>query len=50
MQVIAEETITGMRKLDVKEAHDYLAAQGPKLPQAGRARDAEDEGGLRRAL
>ena len=30
-QVITEETITFMRKLDVKEIHGYQAAQGLKL-------------------
>jgi arginine decarboxylase len=30
-QVITDETITFMRKLDVKEIHGYQAAQGLKL-------------------
>jgi arginine decarboxylase len=30
-QVITEETITFMRKLDVKEIHGYHAAHGLKL-------------------
>jgi arginine decarboxylase len=30
-QVITQDTITYMRKLDVKEIHGYVAAQGIKL-------------------
>jgi arginine decarboxylase len=30
-QVITQDTITFMRKLDVKEIHGYQAAQGLKL-------------------
>ena len=33
-QVITRETIDFMRRLDVKEIHDYAAAQGLKLVRA----------------
>ena len=36
-QVITAETITFMRKLDVKEIHGYHAAHGPEAAQARRA-------------
>jgi arginine decarboxylase len=44
-QVITAETITFMRKLDVKEIHGYQAAQGLKLirPAALQARKAKGE-------
>jgi arginine decarboxylase len=45
-QVITEDTITFMRKLDVTEIHGYHAAQGIKLlkPAALAARAGSDEG------
>ena len=39
-QVITEDTITFMRKLDVKEIHGYHAAQGLKLIKPDRLRPA----------
>ena len=43
-QVITQETITFMRKLDVKEIHGFDAAQGPRAAQARRARQAQGQG------
>ena len=44
-QVITADTITFMRKLDVKEIHGYQAAQGIKLikPAALQARTAAED-------
>ena len=43
-QVITQDTITFMRKLDVKEIHGYHAAQGLKLIKPRRARQAARQG------
>jgi hypothetical protein len=39
-QVITQETITFMRKLDVKEIHGFNGAKGPGTAQAGCAGQA----------
>jgi arginine decarboxylase len=49
-QVIAEETITFMRKLDVKEIHGYHAAQGLKVLKPDVLAKRKPNGGLRGAL
>ena len=49
-QVITEETITFMRKLDVKEIHGYHAAQGPKLLKPDVLATRKTNGRLRGAL
>jgi arginine decarboxylase len=46
-QVITEETITFMRKLDVKEIHGYHAAQGLKLLKPDLLATRKTNGGQR---
>ena len=46
-QVITEETITFMRKLDVKEIHGHHAAQGLKLLMLDVLATRKKNGGLR---
>ena len=46
-QVITEETITFLRKLDVKEIHGYHAAQGLKLLKLDVLATRKTHGGLR---
>ena len=44
-QVITQETIDFMRKLDVKEIHGYDAAEGLKLVRPKRWRNSPKAGG-----
>ena len=48
-QVITQETIDFMRKLDVKEIHGYVAAEGLKLVRADGAGETLPRQGAKRA-